>query len=168
MKDFFTYLPEGNFKMLNLAHILIIIFGLLAIVVACVLLRNLAHKKVEKILLVCAIIGLLIDPIYWIWELCTTGTLHFEQTLPLYFCSLFYMTLSTGVFFKNKEIKQICFSYLATFNIFSGLMGLILNNNLNHYSVFSFVGIRTLFFSSLNAFCFLPFVGNKILSSSNS
>ncbi len=45
MKDFFTYLPDGNFKMLNLAHILIIVFGLLAILLVCVLLRKLEHKK---------------------------------------------------------------------------------------------------------------------------
>ncbi len=152
MVGFFEYLPEGNFKMLNLAHILIIVFGLLAIVLACFFLRKLEHKKVEKILIVCAILGLIVDPIYWIWELCVTGTLHFASTLPLYFCSLFYMTLATAVFCKNKKVKQTCYSYLATMNIFAGLMGLIINVNLNSYPVWSFVGVRTLGFHLLMLF----------------
>ena len=152
MKDFFAYLPEGDFKMLNLAHILIIVIGILAILIVCFFLRKLEHKKVEKILLVSAIIALVLDPMYWIWELCTTKTLHFEQTLPLYYCSLFYFTLAVGVFSKKQNVKQTCYSYLATFNIFAGLMGLILNNNLNHYSVWSFVGVRTLVYHLLMLF----------------
>ncbi len=149
---FFEYMPQGDFKMLNLAHILIIVFGLLAIVIACYLLRKVSHNKVETILKVCAIIGLVMDPLYWIWELFTTKTLHFEQTLPFYFCSLFYFTLAFAVFCKSAKVKQVCYSYLATFNIFAGLMGLILNNNLNYYSVWSFVGIRTLVFHLLMLF----------------
>lgn len=152
LAGFFEYMPQGEFKMLNLAHILIIVFGILAILVACFFLRKLESKKVKIILLVCAIIGLVIDPIYWIWELCATGTLHWEQSLPLYFCSLFYMTLAVGVFCKRERVKQVCFGYLASFNVFAGLMGLILNNNLNNYPVFSFVGIRTLVFHLLMLF----------------
>lgn len=159
LAGFFEYMPQGEFKMLNLAHILIIVFGLLGILVTCFFLRKLETKKVKIILLVCAIIGLVMDPIYWIWELSVTGTLHFEQTLPLYFCSLFYMTLAIGVFSKREKVKQTCFAYLASFNIFAGLMGLILNNNLNNYPVFSFVGIRTLVFHLLMLFvsCLLWF-----------
>lgn len=149
---FFEYLPQGEYKMLNLTHVLIIVFGLVGILITCFFLRKLEHKKVEKILLVCAIIGLIMDPMYWIWELCVTKTMHFEQTLPLYFCSLFYMTLAVGVFCKNKGVKQTCYAYLGTFNIFAGLMGLILNNNLNSYPVWSFVGVRTLVFHLLMLF----------------
>lgn len=159
MKDFFTYSPDGNFKMLNLAHILIIVFGILTILFTCFLLRKLEHKKVKKILLVCAIFALVLDPLYWIWELCASGTLHFEKTLPLYFCSLFYITLAFAVFCKNQKVKQTCYSYLATMNIFAGLMGLILNTNLNSYHVWSFVGVRTLVFHLLMLFvsCLLWF-----------
>jgi len=152
LAKFFEYQPQGEYSMLNLAHILIIVFGILAILISCFFLRKLNKQKVKIILIVCAVLGLLIDPIYWIWELCTTGTLHFEQTLPLYFCSLFYMTLTIGVFCKKEKVQQTCFAYLATFNIFAGLMGLILNNNLNSYPVWSFVGVRTLFFHLLMLF----------------
>ncbi len=152
MKNFFAYMPEGNYSMLNLAHILIIVLGLIAIVVGCFFLRKLDHKKVEKVLLGCAIFALTLDPLYWTWELCVTKTLHFESTLPLYFCSLFYITLAVGVFCKNAKVKQTCYSYLATFNIFAGLMGLIFNANLNSYPVWSFVGLRTLVFHLLMLF----------------
>lgn len=152
MKNFFAYMPEGDFAMLNLAHILIIVFGILAILISCFFLRKLDHKKVEKILLGCAIFALTLDPIYWIWELCVTKTLHFATTLPLYFCSLFYIVLAIGVFCKNAKVKQTCFSYLATMNIFAGLMGLIFNTNLNNYPVWSFVGVRTLVYHLLMLF----------------
>lgn len=150
--NFFKYHPQGHFKMFDLAHILFIVLGILAIVVTCFCLRKLEKKKVEKILFVCAILGLIMDPLYWIWELIATGSLHFEKTLPLYFCSLFYMTLAVGVFCKNQEVKKICYSYLATMNIIAGLMGLIFNTNLNMWPVFSFPGLRTLIFHLLMLF----------------
>lgn len=149
---FFEYMPEGNFKMLNLAHILIIVLGIAGILVACFFMRKLSTKKVEIILKVCAIVALVLDPIYWIWELVMTKTLHFESTLPLYYCSLFYFTLAFAVFSKKPNVKQTCYSYLATFNIYAGLMGLILNNNLNNYSVWSFVGLRSLIYHLLMLF----------------
>ncbi len=159
LAKFFEYMPEGEYSMLNLAHILIIIFGLAAILISCFLLRKLSRNKVEKVLFVCAIIGLVFDPIFWIWELATTKTFHFESSLPFYFCSLFYFTLAVGVFSKKPNVKQTCFSYLATMNIIAGLMGLILNNNLNSYPVWSFVGIRTLLFhlEMLFVSCFIWF-----------
>ena len=152
MGNFFTYLPEGTYSMLNLAHILIIVFGILAIAVACYFLRKAKTERIEKILFVCAILGILSDPIYWIWELCASGTLHFEKTLPLYFCSLFCITLAVAVFSKKKVVKKTCYAYLATMNVFAALMGLIVNVNLNTYPVFSFVGLRTLFFHLLMLF----------------
>lgn len=152
MKDFFAYLPEGDFKMLGVAHILIIVFGLAAIVVACILLRKLDHKKVDIIMKVCAITSLALEILFWIWELCVTKTLDPEKTLPFYFCSLFYMVSIGAAFTKNEKVKQTCLAYLATMNIFAGLMGLIMNNNLNHYAVFSFVGIRTMVYHLLMLF----------------
>ncbi|MCM1224466.1 MAG: YwaF family protein [Lachnospiraceae bacterium] len=152
MKDFFAYMPEGNFKTLNLAHILIIVFGLAAIAVSCILLRKLERGKVEKILFVCAIMGLVADPIYWIWELAVTKTIHCDGSLPLFYCSLFYFTLAIGAFCKKRSVRQTCYAYLATMNIFAGLMGLIMNTNLNYYSVWSFVGIRSLLYHILMLF----------------
>ncbi len=161
LAKFFEYMPKGEYSMLNLAHILIIVFGLVGILIACFFLRKLEHKKVEKILIVCAIIALTLDPIYWIWELVVTKSFDFSTTLPLYFCSLFFIVLNVAVFSKKQAVKQTCYAYLATFNIFAGLMGLILNNNLNNYPVLSFVGVRTIVYHLLMLFvsCLIWFTG---------
>ncbi len=157
--DFFAYHPEGKYSMLSTAHIVVIVVGIAAILLACFLLRKTEHKKIEKILFVFAIIGLIIDPLYWIWELIATHKIHFEKSLPLYFCSLYYITLAIAVFCKKSGIKQACYAYLATMNLIAGLMGLILNTNLNIWPVLSFAGIRTLVYHLMMIFvsCLLWF-----------
>lgn len=143
---FFEYLPNGNFSSFSIGHILFIVLGIIFVVLFGFLLRNLERKTMDKIMKILACTMPLFDIVFWIWELIVTKTINIKSSLPLYYCSLFYMTLPFAAFCKNEFVKQTCLAYLATMNAIAGLMGLIINTNLSYYPVFSFVGLRTMLY----------------------
>ena len=152
LSRFFEWKPQGDFHYFNLAHILVIVIGVLSIVALCIIFRKTEHKNVKRVLSVVAVISLILDPIYWIWEYVVSGGVDIKGSLPLYYCSLFYMVLPFAIWCKNEKVKQTALAYLATFNLIAGLMGLIINTNLNVYPVWSFVGVRSLVYHLLMIF----------------
>lgn len=146
LADFFEHKPKGNFSYFNLAHIFFIVFGVFGSILIGYLVRNVEHKKIDKFLKICAIAMPFFDVVYWIWEIAVTKSFDVVTSLPLYFCSLVYLVLPVAAFSKNENIKQSALAYLATMNLVAGLMGLIFNTHLNHYPMFSFVALRSMFY----------------------
>lgn len=93
-----------------------------------------------------ALIGLVFDPLYWWWEWRTFGRFHWESTLPIYLCSLFWLLMPLAVFGRPGQVRQTARANIATIGLLSGILGFVLNTHLNHHAFFSFVPIRSLLY----------------------
>ncbi len=99
-----------------------------------------------------AVAILFFDPVYWIWEARTFGSLNFATTLPLYLCSLFWMLLPVAAFAKPGLLKRIALSNICTIGILCGIFGIVFNVYLNVHHFLSFVPLRSLLYHLIMVF----------------
>lgn len=130
--------------MFSKTHIVLIILTLISVPLISRYLSSKGYKTVDKVLKIIAVVILFFDPAYWVWEYLTFGKFHFESTLPFYLCSLFWILMPFSVFSKNKNVRQIAQSNIATVGLISGVLGFVLNYHIDVYPMISFVSIRTL------------------------
>ncbi len=148
------YMGIGQFAFLAVAT--------LAIVLICVFLRNVSHKKIDILLKILAIA----IPVLEIIKIATESYFdikgghgfNFSGLLPLYTCSLFIYTLPFAGFAKGKA-REYCLSFLTTIGIFAGLTNFIMAPILNTYPFFNFHS-----FVSLNFHFWMVFIGVFLIS----
>lgn len=109
-------------------------------------------ERAEKWLKFIAVLALLLDPIYWVWEYHTYGRFDFASTLPLFLCSLFWMMLPIGMFLRPGFLKQMALANVATIGLVTGILGFVFNTHLNHFGFFTFIPMRSLFYHFLMMF----------------
>ncbi len=148
MKKFFRIMRPGEAQeMHGLNHWIYILVAVLVIAILCILLRNISKRSIKNILKVFAVVMLLFDPMYWIWEAIMFGRFHLPTSLPLYYCSLFWMTLPLIAWCKEGSFVYRCsIAYICTMNVIAGVFGLIINTHLITYSFFTFVAQRSLLY----------------------
>ncbi len=127
-------------------HLMTIALTAILVPLLCLYVTRGGEKRIEGWLGFLAILILLFDPAYWLWEWLTYGKFHMESTLPLYLCSLYSMLLPVGVFAKSGHLKQMALANVASVGMVSGVFGLILNYHTNYWPFFGFVVIRSLLF----------------------
>ena len=111
--------------------------------------RRAGRERVQSWLKVCAVLALLFDPVYWMWEMGQFGRIHPETTLPFYLCSLFWMMLPLAVFSEQEKLRQMAAANVCTMGVMGGVLGLVFNVYLNHYPFFHFVPVRSLIYHIL-------------------
>ncbi len=75
--------------MFRLPHILVLISTGVLVCFLITVARRAGRERVQGWLKVCAVLALLFDPVYWVWEMRQFGHIQPSTTLPLYLCSLF-------------------------------------------------------------------------------
>ena len=98
---------------------------------------------------VCSLLAVLFDPVYWVWEIRSFGSIDPATTLPLYLCSLFWLLLPLAAFAREGIVRQTATASLCTIVMLCGVLGLVFNVYLNHYPFFSFVPLRSLLYHML-------------------
>ncbi len=150
MNEFFNPHPHNTSRMLGLGHILSMVICFSIVIVIGYLLRNISSKKRRIIYQIIAIITLVLDPIYLLWEYFVTGTIHVPTSLPLYYCSIFILAAPVFAFSKpGSKINLLFRNYILTMNIICAVFGLVFLVHLNKYRMFHFVVIRSFFFHYL-------------------
>lgn len=130
-------------------HILLIIFTIVSVPLISRYLVNKEEKTQYRFLSFLAVIIVFFDPAYWVWEYLTFGKFHFNSTLPLYLCSLFWILLPIAVFVKTGYLKQTALSNIATVGLIAGILGFVFNYHIDVYPMTHFVSIRTLLYHYL-------------------
>lgn len=148
--QFFNPYPDSTSKMLGLSHILILLFGMTFVIYLAVVLKRDDEKDKRRIYKILAIIGCLMDPIFYIWEYTVTKKINVSTSLPLYFCSTFFITATVYAFTKKEsKIHHIAETYLCTMNIICAALGLIFLVYFDRYPTFHFVIVRSVFYHFL-------------------
>lgn len=111
--------------------------------------RRAGRERVLGWLKGCAVVSLLFDPIYWVWEVRQFGHIQLATTLPLYLCSLFCMMLPVAVFSRRERLRQMAAANVCTMGVLGGVLGLVFNVYLNRYPFFHFVPVRSLLYHIL-------------------
>lgn len=111
--------------------------------------KRLNQAAAARCIKVCAVLVLLFDPVYWIWEIRSFGTINPATTLPLYLCSLFWLLLPLAAFARRDIVRQTAAASLCTIVMLCGIFGLVFNVYLNRYPFFSFVPLRSLLYHIL-------------------
>ena len=84
---------------------------------------------------VCALLAVLFDPVYWVWEIRSFGSIDPATTL--------------AAFAREGIVRQTAAASLCTIVMLCGVLGLVFNVYLNHYPFFSFVPLRSLLYHML-------------------
>ena len=130
--------------MFRLPHILVLISTGVLVCLLITAARRAGRERVQGWLKVCAVLALLFDPVYWVWEMRQFGHIQPSTTLPLYLCSLFWMMLPLAVFSRREKLRQMAAANVCTMGVMGGVLGLVFNVYLNHYPFFHFVPVRSL------------------------
>lgn len=133
-------------------HIISIVFTVVSVALLTWSIARKGSAYVDRWMKATSILIVFFDPVYWIWEWMTFGTLRWATTLPFYLCSLFWLLMPFAAFSKPGTVKQIAMSNIATVGLISGVMGFVLNYHLDVWGVISFVGIRSLLYHYLMIF----------------
>lgn len=149
------YMSTGQFVFLGIAT--------LAIILLCIFLRKINHKKIDLFLKVLAIVIPVLEitkiVVESYFDIKITGSFNFSGLLPLYTCSLFIYTLPIAAFGKGKA-KECCLSFLTTLGVFAGLTNFFMASILITYPFFNF---HT--FVSLNFHFWMVFTGIFLICS---
>ena len=112
--------------MFNLAHILFMVFSLIALVITFVLCKTFVkdQKKKDIILKVAAILTLILhySPLYVDFFTEGVAEVYATMILPLYPCNVAMWLLVITAFIKNKQSKT--FKVIAEITFYLGLIGL--------------------------------------------
>ena len=109
------------------------------------------RSSTEPWLILITLVVVLLDPLYWVWEIKSFGSLNMATTLPIYLCSLFWLQLPFAVFGKGR-LRQITQANIATVGLLCGILGFVFNVHLSVHGVLSFVGLRSLLYHFLMIF----------------
>ncbi len=124
--------------MLGLKHILYMITVIIIIVIFHITIKK-GKINFDKFLKFSAIISLMLDPIYWIWEYITFGHLRLDTTLPLYICSMFWMLFLIVAFSRKKgKMYRTALSSLLTVVAFGAILGFVLNTHISRLPFWHF------------------------------
>ena len=149
------YMSTGQFIFLGIATIVIILL--------CIFLRKINHKKIDLFLKTLAIAIPLLEIIKIVvesyFDIKLNGSFNYSGLLPLYTCSLFIYTLPIAAFGKGKA-KECCLSFITTLGIFAGLTNFVMASILLTYPFFNF---HT--FVSLNFHFWMTFTGVFLICS---
>lgn len=132
--------------MFQLPHLLTLALTAALLPLVCTAAREAPLSLTHRCLECCAMVMLLFDPAYWVWEIRTSGQIDFSTALPLYLCSLFYLLLPAAVFARRDSIRQIARATICTMGMIGGVLGLVFNVYLNSYPFFSFVPLRSILY----------------------
>lgn len=135
--------------MFRLPHILVLISTGVLVCLLITAARRAGRERVQGWLKVCAVLALLFDPVYWVWEMRQFGHIQPSTTMPLYLCSLFWMMLPLAVFSRREKLRQMAAANVCTMGVMGGVLGLVFNVYLNHYPFFHFVPVRSLIYHIL-------------------
>ena len=133
-------------------HLIFMILATLAIVVICILCRNLKKEKMDIYLKVLSILIPVLEIIKISWE--TYWDIKFGYgfnktgLLPLYTCSMFIYTLPLAAWCKGK-VKDCAVCWLATIGVFGGLTNFYLTQILHTYPFFTYASFMSLLFHFL-------------------
>lgn len=148
------YMSIGQFVFLGLATLVIILL--------CIFLRNIHHKKIDNFLKVIAVVIPLLEitkiVIESYFDINEHGNFNFSGLLPLYTCSLFIYTLPIAAFGKGRA-RECCLSFITTLGIFAGLTNFFMASILLTYPFWNF---HT--FVSLNFHFWMVFTGVFLIS----
>ena len=147
MSNFFNPAPRGNFSMFSQEHILFMLIEFMVVAALCYWLHALPKEKIKKLLACTALVVLCFDPAYWLWEYRFFGAFRWETTLPLYFCSLFWLLMPIAAFSKKQGFMwRSALSCICTLCLVAGVFGTVFNVHLNAYPFWSFVPLRSLLY----------------------
>ena len=166
--DFFEYkdvLKENGYNgqdYMGIGQFIFLGIAILAIILLCIFLRKINHKKIDILLKILAII----IPLLEITKICVETYFDVEHghgfneggLLPLYTCSLFIYTLPIAAFGSGKA-KECCLAFITTLGIFAGLTNFVMAPILQNYPFFNF---HT--FVSLNFHFWMVFTGVFLIS----
>lgn len=148
------YMGIGQFAFLGVAVV--------AIVLLCIFLRKISHKKIDVLLKVLAIAIPVLEVTKIVVEtVCDINHGHgfnYSGLMPLYTCSLFIYVLPIAAFAKGK-VREIALSFLTTMSIFAGLTNFVMAAILQYYPFFNF---HT--FVSLHFHFWMTFLGVFLIS----
>lgn len=132
--------------MFALPHILVILATAALVPLTCRAARRAPRETVVRCLKGCAVAALFFDPVYWIWETRTIGSIDLATTLPLYLCSLFWLLLPAALFARRESLRQTACATVCTMGLLGGVFGLVFNTYVGQYPFFSFVPVRSLLY----------------------
>lgn len=139
----------------SLTHIVFMALATLAIVLLCVFLRKVSHKKVDIYLKVLAIFIPILEIAKITWESYYDITLghgfNFGGLMPLYTCSMFIYVLPFVAFGKGK-VKEYATAWLGSICIFAGFTNFYLTQILHSYPFFTFASFQSLLYHFLMSF----------------
>ena len=135
--------------MFRLPHLLVLAATAALVPVVCRGARRLDQAAAARWLKGCALLALLFDPVYWIWEIRSFGAIDPATTLPLYLCSLFWLLLPLAAFSRPGLLRQTAMAALCTVVLLCGVFGLVFNVYLSRYPFLSFVPLRSLLYHML-------------------
>ncbi|MHC1748550.1 MAG: hypothetical protein AB9856_09240 [Cellulosilyticaceae bacterium] len=133
--------------MFSADHIRFMTIEIIIIGIICFYVKSVEHRKIDKFLKISTVFILMFDPIYWVWELNNFGFFRWENTLPLYLCSLFWILMPFVAFTKKgSKLNRITTSCLCTICLLAGILGTVFNIYMDTYPFLSFVVIRSLLY----------------------
>lgn len=132
--------------MFKLPHLLVILATAAMVPLTCTAARRADPGTVVRCLKGCAVAALFFDPVYWIWEVRTTGSIDLSTTLPLYLCSLFWLLLPVALFARRECVRQTACATVCTMGMLGGVFGLVFNVYVSQYPFFTFVPLRSLLY----------------------
>ena len=133
--------------MLGLEHIVFMLVSFKLIALVARRFKDASQRQISFFIKFFAVVMAMFDPIYWVWEFYHFGRLDLSTTLPLYFCSLCWMSMPFVAFTRRESlVNRVALSYICTLNVIMGTLGLVFNVYLNSYSILSFVPIRSLIY----------------------
>ena len=154
--DFFDYkgLIDGynGEDYYGTAHLIFMVLATIAIIVICILCRNIKREKFDIYLKVLSIVVPILEVIKIVWEsywdIKTGVGFNWIGILPLYTCSMFIYTVIIAAWGKGK-IKEYAISWMATIGVFGGLTNFYITNILTLYPFFTFATFLSLQFHFL-------------------
>ena len=148
----------------SLTHIIFMILATIAIVVLCIVFKNIKHENLDKYLKVLSIYIPVMEIVKIVWEtyfdIKMGHGFNWTGLLPLYTCSMFIYTLPFAAWAKGK-LKDYALSWLGTIGIFGGLTNFYLTQILHTYPFWTYASFMSLSFHFLMVITGLLIVVSK-------
>lgn len=128
-------------------HIIFMILATITIVLLCVFLRKMNHKKLNVFLKILSIYVPVMEVVKIVWEsyydIKLNGSFNYTGLLPLYTCSMYMYVLIVAAW-STKKPKDYCLAWLSSVGIIGGLTNFYYTQMLNYYPFFSFATFMSL------------------------
>ena len=140
---------KGAIKVFSPPHLAALAFSAWLTAFLCRKSAEMSRENLDRMLKAFAVMAVLFDPIYWIWEIKTFGHIKLATTLPLYLCSIYWIMMPFAVFSKKSRLRQTAQAAVCTLGLIGGVLGLVLNVYINRFGFFHFVPIRSMLYHLL-------------------